>query len=525
VVLLAGISGTKLQVKIDCATFKANHPTEFGNCWSSCTGLLAPKSEYLLWVPEITSEMSIVNPSGAKRNCFTALFGYDLKVLTQQGKVQSHKGVTVFPMGLSPLTKNKSQANCGMDALTNLAPTLIQFGGFSQYRDQNTALINAGYKTGVNLQALPYDWRLGYQENSLNGKFKNVLKKLYETTGKKSLIVAHSFGNLQVVHNLWNMSQADKDKYVARYIALAPPYLGSSMLVSGTLGYNDSYTYNVVVTSLGILPYMFRDAIASSKGVFNLMPQTHLGLHKNKPWYKAMLMRMEAEKNWQDHATGTIMDVFPKVSDTCVNFIKDKHKTCRLDLYEQGSIGRVNGEEITPFNAGDIMEKYGVAYQTKKLWEENKDSRWETLNHPGVQVSIVYSASLGTPQYFNFKNDPRPETSKQNVVKPEYTFTYGDQSVNSASAIIPGIKWAQDFKDGEAGAKPIQFVEICSDYNKRESVFKGTSTQVSNNEYFGIGCGCKGSSTFPGDATKCDHVRLVSDAKTVEFILNSSVDY
>jgi predicted alpha/beta hydrolase family esterase len=86
------------------------------------------------------------------------------------------------------------------------------------------------------------------------------------------LIVAHSFGNLQTVHNLWNMSQQERDLYVARYIALAPPYLGSTQLVSSEIGYADNYMFNLYITQLGIVPSMFKDGMASAKGVFNLMP-------------------------------------------------------------------------------------------------------------------------------------------------------------------------------------------------------------------------------------------------------------
>lgn len=140
----------------------------------------------------------------------------------------------------------------------------------------------------MNLQALPYDWRLSYKEVSLNGKFKNILQRLYETTGKKTLIVAHSFGNLHVAHNLWNMSQEDKDKYVARYIALAPPYLGSGLLVSGIIGYADNYMFNLYVMKLGILPHMFRDGFSSAKGVLNLLPQSDLSSHTGKPWFNSL---------------------------------------------------------------------------------------------------------------------------------------------------------------------------------------------------------------------------------------------
>jgi esterase/lipase superfamily enzyme len=78
------------------------------------------------------------------------------------------------------------------------------------------AFKNAGYIVGLNLQALPYDFRLDYQENELNTRFEAVITELYANWGKKVTIFAHSFGNYQTVHNLSKMSQAKKDKMVAR---------------------------------------------------------------------------------------------------------------------------------------------------------------------------------------------------------------------------------------------------------------------------------------------------------------------
>jgi pimeloyl-ACP methyl ester carboxylesterase len=172
-----------------------------------------------------------------------------------------------------------------MDSITDLAPSLIQFGGLSQYRDLVSVLKNAGYITGLNLQALPYDWRISYTENSLNTLFAQTMKRLWEKTGKKVVIVAHSFGNMQVAHNLWKMPQADKDQYIARYIALAPPYLGSAQLVAGTIGYDSRYSYHVAMMNLGVTTQMYKDAIADQRGFFNLMNKKAVATNSNTNWW------------------------------------------------------------------------------------------------------------------------------------------------------------------------------------------------------------------------------------------------
>jgi hypothetical protein len=52
------------------------------------------------------------------------------------------------------------------------------------------------------MQALPYDFRLAYQENELKHRFKGVISDMYKNLGKKVVIIAHSFGNLNTLYHL-----------------------------------------------------------------------------------------------------------------------------------------------------------------------------------------------------------------------------------------------------------------------------------------------------------------------------------
>ena len=131
IALLAGITGTKLMVRIDCEVFRANYPVEFGKCFSTCTGSSAPQKEYRIWVPHITEPMSILKPSDKSRACFSALIGNDIELLSKTGEAKSRKGLTVYPLGLSPETTTKATSDCGMEAIINLMPTMIQMSGYS----------------------------------------------------------------------------------------------------------------------------------------------------------------------------------------------------------------------------------------------------------------------------------------------------------------------------------------------------------------------------------------------------------
>jgi esterase/lipase superfamily enzyme len=86
---------------------------------------------------------------------------------------------------------------------------------------------------------------MDYRQNELSKKMPRIIKRLWQNTGKKVMIVAHSFGNLQTANVLWNMSQSDKDTMVARYIGLAPPYIGAPQAIKPAIGFDKDMAFNI----------------------------------------------------------------------------------------------------------------------------------------------------------------------------------------------------------------------------------------------------------------------------------------
>jgi lecithin-cholesterol acyltransferase len=227
IVILPGIAGSKLIVEINCQEFKDNNKAAFSACgWSSCS-FLAPKSEYKMWIPETLAPMSVSLPSSGARKCFAAVFGFDASQVKQGGNLVQRKGLKVSVLGTSPKTMKKSDGSCAFDAIMNMGTTGSQTPGTAVFAAFKSVFENAGYKNGVNMQALPYDFRLAYQKNELNSRFPAVINELFSNWGKKITIFAHSFGNYQAVHNLVKMPQGDKDKMIARYMSLGAPFLGA----------------------------------------------------------------------------------------------------------------------------------------------------------------------------------------------------------------------------------------------------------------------------------------------------------
>lgn len=66
----------------------------------------------------------------------------------------------------------------------------------------------------------------------------------------------------------------------------------------------------------------------------------------------------------------------------------------------------------------------------------------------------------------------------------------GDGTVRVSTAVIPGIKWGDDYnKKSVAGAKPMVFAELCSQANQRDRVVDQGKV-LKDNTYMGLKCHC-----------------------------------
>jgi hypothetical protein len=85
--------------------------------------------------------------------------------------------------------------------------------------------------------------------------------------------------------------------------------------------------------------------------------------------------------------------------------------------------------------------------------------------------------------------------------------------------MTPGIKWAYDYKNRVSGSKPVNFAELCSTKNVRESVFSDNrSKTVAGNGYFGVKCSCFGA------AKQCGHASMLYEPNLINFVLKSAID-
>jgi pimeloyl-ACP methyl ester carboxylesterase len=134
----------------------------------------------------------------------------------------------------------------------------------------SAALLAAGWDNNT-LQGLAYDWRFHGGEPEQQVTFKRMqatIEQLWIDGGAQPVvIVAHSMGNLITQRFLTSfVSVAWKDKYVAKWIAVCPPFGGAAIAVRSVLS---GYNFGVPVLSNGegleLAPFM--------GSTFYLLPQ------------------------------------------------------------------------------------------------------------------------------------------------------------------------------------------------------------------------------------------------------------
>ena len=534
VIVLAGISGTKLMVEIDCETLKSNHPDIFSACgWTKCTkgafDLISkvPKAEYRTWIPDLLAPMTVINPSNNNRKCFAGLMSINWQRNSAGELVQVPvQGAVIKPMGLSKETRTNSR--CGYDSVCDLVPLgSLAPAIYSVYTQFRETLEARGYKIGLTLQAMPYDWRQAYYNNEIHREFRSIVSDMAAINGKKVSIVAHSMGNINMMNVLKGLTPEERENWVQRYFALAPPFIGSpktwSMLIGSAGGYDDGAVTMDFAT--------FSKTVVTYPSIFDLMPRDTWNLFKNTNWLKSIQNRINLEHGVPPAHSLTpqediVSQIFPAPTEKCFNhvFTARGDDTCKTFLDDFSYFGSINGQDVHGNTIEQSLETYSFNPFAAELFDqEDKRYDYDLVENPKVPIVIIYSGLVDTGKEFHWNSDPTVITrsSNPNFVEPDSVINnIGDNQVIVTSSLAPGLKWAAEFNAGTAGqyAEPVVFAEVCSTKNPKKSVYQQNKS-VTQNEYQSIPCKCD-----PSDPEPCNHTGLVSEPNVVAYIADSLLD-
>ena len=250
-ILIGGLYSTKLNVEFNCkglsteekdTTFKEIRLYGGDNV---CKDESVTKEEH----PFLLSfnEPAFGLDTGTKS--YSACLGYIATYFRKDNECPKNNGkniclyskyVKVSYYGGTESTLNNSR--CGIEALTNIIQTgslyddniFNEFVGSSQvFGPLVNKLKYRGYNEGFSLGGLPYDYRRYIATNNYAIEvFKSQVNRLYKNTGKPVIIVGHSHGTLIALYNLLK-NKDDKIfmKKIKKFIAITPPFAGSSLVV------------------------------------------------------------------------------------------------------------------------------------------------------------------------------------------------------------------------------------------------------------------------------------------------------
>jgi pimeloyl-ACP methyl ester carboxylesterase len=176
--------------------------------------------------------------------------------------------------GMTPLdTPSYNIPQQGLEAIANLDPNSWLKDKTKYFSSLIDALKAKGY-TDSNLKAAPYDWRTApkglIDRYDYFNNLQQMIEQLYsQNNSTPVVIIAHSMGNritqylLQFIKNNQKLGQAWIDKYIARYIAVSPPWLGAAIPIRQVI--TDSYkigpfllkNMKKVLQSYGAMPWVF----------------------------------------------------------------------------------------------------------------------------------------------------------------------------------------------------------------------------------------------------------------------------
>ena len=377
VLLVPGIYGTKLFVELQCRNIaeKERYTTlkeirVF--CGDSiCADESVEREEHPLFIAIMDKAFSIL---GSEKDKYSSCLGYFMNYFQKENECPTLNGkklcyyspyITVGFYGGS--TKTISKSGCGVDAIQNLMqsgiPTIdniINVGSAKGFEDLTKKLKSRGYAEGFSLAGIPNDYRRFLNTNNFGKKvFRSQIERLYSNTGKPVVIVAHSYGTLLTLTNLVREENKDLIPKIKKFVAVAPPFAGSTELLDIFLhGMNDwNKEFEILGKKIKITNYNIFGQYLMYKSIPVIRELRPLSIaaklftdEKYKELGDALRERLEYEKNCKyyqcDYTTpkfdSLFKGYFPSFSDS----------ECRYEI---------NSETSTTFSRRCFTNMYNVA--------------------------------------------------------------------------------------------------------------------------------------------------------------------
>mmetsp|Transcript_7536 Transcript_7536/g.6835 ORF Transcript_7536/g.6835 Transcript_7536/m.6835 type:complete len:416 (+) Transcript_7536:702-1949(+) len=411
-----------------------------------------------------------------------------------------------------------------------MLPLPIQYSTTYGWIEVRKDLEELGYQVGLTLYAVPYDWRKTTMANRAGDYIVDTLKQSYNLTGKPAVMASHSLGNFGMYTSFTLMTQAEKDQLVANWISIMPPLPGAGQALNYAVA--GDWTWNLNQFA-GMSHKAMSQLLATDTSLMDLIPKDTMERFQNEQWMIDWATRQgledkydvktpEGKAEWEKlvQSGDYPMKWFPDPLQLCSKGFTQRPDHCFMGTYNWSSaaamIFPVDGQNYTftasHFDIETLMNQYNALIpQYNSLKELSKTNRVYEMLNPNVTMTILYGSHLNTTQghYYTENVYTRAKEGKYN--RPNRTiFTPGDNTVPTASALIPAFKWAWEFENKVENSKPLKFLEWCGTLNQKGTVYDKLDPNspyvVESLAHMGLDCDClRGTDIIRVSGATCNH--------------------
>lgn len=484
ITITPGIFSSKLVVQINCRQLRSRNPELFRVCgWTDCSNNLlgqTPKQEYVLWIPDLLDSLNVLTLNQEKNNCWVRFFSTPMnpdalreRDLDNLFRDTWSEGWRVRIFGDTQASRENRQ--CGSSAIEYLLPYDISADNMRGSKGLMDGLRLMGYRDGVSMQAIPYDFR---KASGLNRGFKDSfirsLKRIKRLTGKRSIVLAHSFGTVNTYSAILGLSEADKRDLIEFWAPVGAPLMGNTEMMGRMVsGENPLSLLNGLI---GLTKQQTRESFYLSTFTFELLPFNYWQF-VDKPWFRSFVLTRLLAESSKDSTDISRPTFFPVPRNECLKKLPGSGVKCIYlkSLFPGKKIIQMRDKSYVLSQMDTFLEDLTYSFGSRKgldLKDIYEVSRGDYREYPNPGVPVVGFFYNSKPTIAEVEFDEKELDYNRNQEPQRIVYNSGDGTVETYSVILPMLKWAYEFShEPEANRFPIKFVELCSRINRKPHPF------------------------------------------------------
>ncbi len=389
VIFVPGFYGNKLQLQItNCTAINSYHPEIARACGydKKCEN----NFEKIFWLSE-----DFAKNDGS--TCMGELMKLNIikneteTELSKKFYEMPFKGFRLTYFGNTP--KTESENECGFGASSYILDKRFYFGNKSVRGsiELKNHFISLGYKLGVNLFSVPYDWRRHSNDPYNLDSVKQTVDLAYKLTDKKSILIGHSYGSLVALNYLYSLDEKERKIKIDRYVGVGPVFAGLTKgIKTFVLGYEEfNIKIQYIIKILELYLSLENQKILLNKGSasIDMLPKLFWGMHKNEKFMWAIRNRTNVEN---------------EITECVRNYYKDNKKRIKFleetDEFSQTNIDFDSSQEDDKYLLNNCIDPISERYSNELMSFKNQFPFYPSLEKGCNERKFVMTTCLKTSE-------------------------------------------------------------------------------------------------------------------------------